>query len=344
MMVFLYALFYIFALIFEQSKNKVRILLLVCIVLALMAGFRNPDAWVDTPAYLLSFNEYTNDLQSWSKDDHPNGYSEYGFYFLGVIIKTFTSSNTIYLLCIAALSFIFLYKDFKRYCYYPLLGVCAYIARFYLARNFIQIRAGLSYAIVLWAVQYITTRDWKRYFFWIFVAYQFHSSALIAVPLYFLCLLKLNKKQIFLGIILAFLIGGPGAGLVQSYVTDASSDLDVATTYVTEEYLSELGLRNPMIYFQLFFLWMYTRWESRLRTTIPDYYTIRTAYFYSTFILISMSVYTALSGRTSSMFSTLEMAIIPSIIETFNKRNRIIAYIGLGMGLTAIFYMNYYGH
>jgi len=69
---------------------------------------------------------------------------------------------------------------------------------------------------------------------------------------------------------------------------------------------------------------------------------MRTAYFYSTFILISLSMYTALSGRTSSMFSTLEMAIIPPIINTFYKNARWIAYMGMGVVFVAIFYMNEY--
>ena len=95
-----------------------------------------------------------------------------------------------------------------------------------------------------------------------------------------------------------------------------------------------------MIYFQLAVLYFYTENENVLKYTSEDYYTMRTAYFYSTFILISVSMYTALSGRTSSMFSTLEMAIIPAILNTFSKRNRSIGYVGLGIVLSAIFYMN----
>lgn len=343
-MIFLYIFFYLFALYAERLKepNKRNVLIVVCLVLTLMAGFRDQFYWADTDSYVYSFKFYTNPLKEWSRTDVPLGYSEYGFYFLGVIFKTFSTNETGYLTFIAALSFIFMYKCFRKYCYYPLFGVCAYIARFYTGRNFVQIRAGLSYAVVLWAVQYITKRDWKRYFLWVLIAYQFHHSAILAVPLYFLCLVKVKRWHIFLGIIVAFIIGGiftePMRVLVANYVTD----MDMATTYLGKGFQRELGLGNPVIYFQLAILFIYTINERVLKYTSEDYYTMRTAYFFSTFILISCSMYTTLSGRTSSMFATLEMAIIPTIINAFYKKNRWIAYIGMGIVLSAIFYMNEY--
>lgn len=341
-MILLYIFFYLFALFAEQLKevDKRNVLIVSCVVLTFLAGFRNPDHWADTDVYVDSFLDYTNPIYEWSQADLPHGYSEYGFYFLGVIFKTFSSDVTAYLTFIAALSFIFMYKNFRRYCYYPLFGVCAYIARFYTARNFIQIRAGLSYAIILWAVQYVTKRDWKRYFFWVFIAYQFHHSALLAVPLYFLCMVRIKKWHIVFGIALAFVLGGVFTGQIRALVAEYANDVESVSTYVTSSYQREWGLTNPVIYFQLAILYVYTRYEDKLKSTSEDYYTMRTAYFYSTFMLISLSMYTALSGRTSSMYSTLEMAIIPTIINTFYKNTRWIAYIGMGVMLSAIFYMN----
>ena len=267
-----------------------------------------------------------------------------GFYYIGVVVKTFTSNVAIYFLVVALLSFFFLYKAFDKYCLYPIFGVCAYISRFYLARNFIQIRAGLSYAIILVAVQYITNKDWKRYFAWVFVAYLFHHSAIIAVPVYFLCMLDIKKKHIVMGTIIAFIIAGFYSNIIRVMVADYAVDLDVGTTYIQQEYQREWGLSNPMIYFQTFLLLVYTFTEDRMKLTTSHYLTIRNAYFYSTLILITLSCYTALSGRVSSQFATLEMVIIPSIAYSFAKKDRWIAYLGMGAALTAIFYLNYYGH
>ena len=346
MILFLYIVFYLFALYAEglQSRNKRYWLMAICIVLAFLAGTRD-FSWNDTMVYVDSFLNYTPTLPEVTQFSHPFGYSEMGFYFIGVVVKTFTSNVTVYFLVVALLSIFFLYKAFDKYCLYPIFGVCTYVSRFYFPRNFMQIRAGLSYAIILMAVQYITTKDWKRYFAWVFVAYLFHHSAIIAVPLYFLCMVEIKKKHIVIGTIVAFIIAAFYSNVVRSFVADSVTDLTVMDeTYIQAEYQREWGLSNPMIYFQTFLLLLYTFTENRMRLTTSHYITIRNAYFYSTLILITLSCYTALSGRVSSMFSTLEMVIIPSVAYSFMKRDRWIAYLGMGAALTAIFYLNYYGH
>ena len=344
MIIFLYIVFYLFALYAEglQSRNKRYCMMVICIVLSFLAGARDLT-WADTGVYVESFLDYTPSFSELTPYSLPYGYGEMGFYYIGVIVKSFTSNAFVYLLVIALLSFFFLYKAFNKYCLYPIFGVCAYISRFYLARNFMQIRAGLSYAIILMAVQYITKKDWKRYFAWVFVAYFFHHSAIIAVPLYFLCMLDIKKIHIVLGTVFAFIVAALYSKVIQVWVANYAEDLN-AVTYVQEQYQREWGLSNPMIYFQTFLLMIYTFTEDRMRLTTSHYITIRNAYFYSTVILIILSCYTALSGRVSSMFATLEMVIIPSIAYSFMKKDRWIAYLGMGAALTAIFYLNYYGH
>lgn len=342
MILFLYIAFYLFALYAEglQSRNKRYWLIAICIVLAFLAGTRD-FSWADTGIYVESFVNYTPTFSELTQYSQPFGYSEMGFYYIGVVVKTFTSNVTFYFLVVAALSFFFLYKAFDKYCLYPVFGVCAYISRFYIARNFCQIRAGLSYAIILMAVQYITKKDWKRYFAWVFVAYLFHHSALIAVPLYFLCMLDIKKKHIVIGTVFAFIIAAFYSNVIRSMVADSVSDLTVMDeTYIQEEYQREWGLSNPMIYFQTFLLMVYTFTENRMRHTTSHYIAIRNAYFYSTLLLIILSCYTALSGRVSSQFATIEMVIIPSIAYSFAEKNRSIAFLGMGAALIAIFYLN----
>lgn len=340
--VIIYLALYLFALYadsLEKEWQKHFLLVATCLVLVYLIGIRDTERWPDTPVYVMSFLDFTPPFSELTSDDGPFGYTEMGFYYIGVFVKTFTSNVTIYLMFVGLLSFLFLYKSFQTYCMYPLLGVCAYVSRFYVARNFIQIRAGLSYAIVLVAVQYITNRDWKRYFGLIFIAYQFHQSALIAVPLYFLCLFDLKKKHIVIGVGIAFVIALFFSNTVRALVADNASDLEVSS-YVSVEYQRKWGLSNPMIYFQVFLLMFYTFAEKRIQESNPHYITIRNAYFYSTLILITLSCYTALSGRTSSMFSTLEMAIIPSLAYAFSEKDRKFAFIVMGMALTTIFFLN----
>ena len=149
----IFFLFYIVAVAFEQKgyKNKNAFLAVACFIFAFFAGIRDL-AWADTGVYALSFMYHTPDLFDFSFLDKPYGYSEKGFYFLQVIVKTLIDNYQIFFLIVSFLTFYFLYKDFKQYSIFPLVGLCAYISRFYIGRGFMQIRAGIAYAILMFSI------------------------------------------------------------------------------------------------------------------------------------------------------------------------------------------------
>lgn len=346
-MVVLFFIFFFFSVALEiqgNEKNRNILLILACVVLAIGAGFRDVEFWPDTLVYALSFSEYTPTLDNFSFSDIPFGYREKGFYLLQVIVKTFVDNVTVFFLVVSSISFYFLYKDIKHYSIFPLIGLCAYIARFLIGRNFIQIRAGIAYVILLLSIKYIFEKDWKRYFLIVFVAWLFHRSCIIAIPLYFVCnWIHVKKWHIYLALIFSFLVGIFGQEVIHSLVEDNASDLSVGDRYIEaggeENQVKGLGMRNPMIYFQCFILLTYTLLEKKIAPLNKYYYVIRNAYLYSTMILICFCSYRVLSARTSSLYATLEFSIIPSLIFMFNKKNRVFAFIITGIILTIIFDM-----
>lgn len=341
-MLIVYIIFLLFCILISNSKaeQKSIILAIACIVLSFGIGYRDL-VWADTIGYKYFFEQYTNDLFNYSISDKPFGYSEKGFYFLGVLVKTFTDNYQIYFLFIGALSMLFLYKDLQKYSIYPLIGLCAYIARFFMNRNLVQIRSGLAYLIIIWGIKYIYEKKMWHYIILVALCSLIHFSAWIALPLYFICnWIHLNKKVIVWGLIIAFIIGGFFQGPISAFVIDNAYDLSVSN-YTQGEYITKAkGLANPMIYFQTFLLLTYTFLESKLVPMTKYYYIIRDGYFYSTLILICFCSFTALSGRTSTMFATLEFAIIPSLVYLFEKKERNFALLIMAVLLIGI--MNLY--
>ena len=65
------------------------------------------------------------------------------------------------------------------------------------------------------------------------------------------------------------------------------------------------------------------------------------AYLYSTLTLILFCNYTALSGRTSTMFATVEMFILPFIGQSISKKYRVIYYFVLGFVFIYFFVSKY---
>lgn len=312
--------------------------------MALIAGSRGLE-FSDTGAYTYAFQNEAPTLANYSILSKSMYYDESGFFLLAVLVKTFTSSPRVYLLIVALITMFIMCINDKKYSVYPFIGLCVYVARFYMGRDFIQIRASISYAILFWAIQYIYEKKIVLYFLWVFIAYQFHHSAVVAIPLYFLCnWIELNKWHIVVGLIVAFIIGGVYPDVVRLYVEDNASDLNISADYTTggtEAYVEGKGLLNPLIYFQCAILLLYTYYEELLAPQNKYYYVLRTGYFYSTLILIVFCTYAVLSGRTATIFATLEMAIIPSLLGIVNSQNRNLAYFIIGVAVTGIFTMNY---
>jgi hypothetical protein len=325
----------------DKPETQKKMFLFACVLLAFFAGIRNPDKWADTLVYKVDFEDFTKPIFDFSLNDPINGYSEMGFHFLGYIVKTFTGNFIVYLLFISVLTFFLLYKSLDKYCIFPLLGLCDYVARFLFNRNFIQIRSGLAIAVIIFGLQYAYKRQWLKYFIVVGIAYLFHHSSLLAIPFYFFNLIKFKKSHIVIGLCLAAILAATVAPSISTYVDNWSEDLQY-TTYVQGIYKeAALGLRNPMIYFQMFVLLLFTFNERRLKKISPYYYVLRNGYFYSTLILVFFCDYTALSGRTSTIFATFEMFIIPMFVMLFSKKNRFLSYVGIGLVLTAIFILKY---
>ncbi len=326
--VFFYVIVIILVEIRFRGKYQKALLILTCIVLTFLIGFR--DHWPDEDVYILAFNKVPS-LWGFSFGLQPSGYVEKGYYLLASFIKTIYNDSRFYLIAMGGLSMFLLYKSLQKYCIIPLIGLCDYIARFLLNRDFTQMRSSLAILLIVLALKYVQEKKIWHYMAVLFVAYQIHHLALIAVPFYFLCMVKFKKWHIVVGIILAMILSQTIAGFISGTVDQYSTDLNYATytqgTYVTQA----LGLRNPMIYFQIFILLMFTFSDKVLRCKSKYYELFKTGYFYSTLILIFFCNYTALSGRTSTVFASLEMFILPMITMTWQRKNRIIYYIGIGI-------------
>lgn len=299
-----------------------------CVTITFLIGLRHD--WPDEGVYIEAFNRAPLAYQfNWSIVE-PYGYAEKGYLLLASIIKTFIDNPTVYLILMGGASMYLLYKSLNKYCIFPLLGLCDYIGRFLLNRDFTQMRSSLVILIIILAMKYIKEKRLGMYLIVIFVAYQFHHMALIGLPLYFLYKLRLNRFSIIVGLMFAFLLSQTLASSIQSTVDLYSEDLQY-TTYTEGDYVEQsLGLRNPMIYFQIFILLLFSHFEPQLRKKLEYFDLYRWAYFYSTLFLIFFCNYTALSGRTSTMFATVEMFILPYILNEFKgyKRYAFIAFMG----------------
>lgn len=327
------------------TKKRASWLVILFLSVVIMIGVRNPHAWIDTVTYGKSFMNTTKTLLTFSFSDKPYGYTEKGYYFLCVIAKTISNTYFFYFSFIGFLSMFFIFKSLQKFCLMPFLGFFIYAGRFLLGRDFNQVRGGLAIAILIFATVYLTRRKVWHYLACILIAYTIHTSALIAIPFYLINLYKFKKWHIYVGLVLAFLIAGFFGSTVKSLVSGSEWVQQLARSYVDDDSVKAWAndLTNPMIYYQCLVLITFTILEKRLSRMSAHYYTLRNAYFYSTLLLIILCQYGIVASRTSTIFATYEIIIIPMIILTFKRTQRLIPYFILFLFNTVFFIKNWPG-
>ena len=336
-----FALFYVACTCLSSVKEKwqERYLVLFLCVFTFLIGTR--VGWPDQGVYQIAFSEAPLPWEiDWFGEIY--GYAEHGYLLLASIVKLAYNSATFYFLAMGGLSMFLLYKGLKKYCAIPLLGLCDYAGHFLLNRDFQQMRSSLAILLLILAIKLIHDRKLVAYMLVVLLAYQFHHLSLIGIPLYFLYKLRIGPISIIVSIVMAMLFSQLLAGSISGVVDSYSQDLNY-DTYVHGEFVEEaLGLRNPMIYFQILILMVYTFMEPLLASKNKFYHLMRWAYFYSTLILIFFCNYTALSGRSSTVFATCEMFMLPSIAMGLGKGKRFVFYVIVGGVLTYFFWNKYH--
>jgi len=340
-MLIAFAVYYFFCIFLFEKKDKSQqgVLIFTLIILTFMIGFRG--MWPDKGAYLRAFQAAPT-IDQWGRDVNIVSYSEAGYFYLAGLVKTIWNNEVFYLTCMGAISMCLLYRTLNALCAIPLLGLCDYIARFLLNRDFTQMRSSLAILIIILGIKFIYERKIWKYSLCILIAYQFHHMALIGLPFYFFNWFKYKKWHLIVGIIMAMILSQTFAVAISGFIDQFDNDLNI-TTYTTGDYVEQaLKLRNPMIYYQIGVLMVFAYCEKWLKGSSKYYYLYRNAYFYSTLILIFFCNYTALSGRTSTLFATCEMFILPMIANLLpNKSYRNLFYFGTGIVLFYFFYSKY---
>ena len=341
-----FALFFVFAIWLDFSqislRKKQQVVIIIFVLLTFLVGIRNPLLWSDSYGYQVVFNEDTKTLATFSFHDTPRAYTEFGFYLLGVVLKSVYNNSTFYFVGISCLSFYFLYKFDKEYCMFPMIALCVYMGRFLGGRNMIQIRAGLAIPIVLLATKYAANQKIWKFLLVIAVGYYLHHSALMALPLYFINKVKISQKMICLSLAFSFGIALFLGGFIKSFITNFDLANELAGSYIQEgsEKAYSNSLLNPMIYYQSIILLIFTLNEKSLKPYMKYYYTIRNGYFYSTILLILLYQFAILAARTSTIFATYEMCMVPMFLLLF-KRHKNLSIAILLFVYISFFYMNW---
>jgi hypothetical protein len=323
--------------VLEKYRIKQIIFILIGILLFYFAAFREIGADYDSRNYKSLFD--TSDKLGLIRIEPT-------FLFFSWIIHKYLFNNIYILFAIYALLGI----TFKLYAIRSLsqfwaLSLFIYISNFFLLHEMTQIRAGVAAGILLLAIKPLYEKNFKHFFLLTCIAFLFHYSALLILPLYFINTKKIKSYYYISAILIVYILHffNIHFSIILDFIPIPSIQykLLIYKKYVLLNMHNKIHVFNPFqvlhLIFCFIFLWKANAFQQKNKYSI----LLIKLYAIATFSLVALSDIPVLAFRVSEMLSISEIILIPHLIYMFKPRIltfALIFVVQLGVLLLNIFH------
>ena len=303
-------------------KNRAY-LALCCVELIFLAGLRGYTVGADTMSYLQSIDYYSKKplfILLEKKFASPFHY-ETGYLILTQMSAALGLGRTGFLFVVACLTYIPVFYAMSKYSQMPCISILCYFAFGMFSYSIGIYRQMIAISILLCGWRYVVERKFIRYMLVVALAMSFHTTAILAVTLYFLYGIKWER--------VIWLLPAVEIGLLffgRKIVVLATKLLPQYAGYLGSAYdlsggsYKMLLLLNVLLIASIVF---------RQKDSSSDNMVI-------TALILAVCVQTvgyamAIFGRMVPYFSTYIIFAIPSIIQGIDKKLRpfcILAAVG----------------
>ncbi len=177
-----------------REKRTITVFFLFLLALLVL---RDSHVGTDVHTYLNNFKSYCND--SWESvftvDDAS---SEFGFAILNKLIGVISENEQFFLAVIAVITVLPVIYLYRRESEKGLLTIAVFLVAGLFPMYFSGLRQCIAIALMVPAYYFAKNKKMILFFLMIFIAFTFHKSALVALPLYFLYNTKITKQHIVL--------------------------------------------------------------------------------------------------------------------------------------------------
>lgn len=226
---------------------------ILLLVLVVFSGFRDMIGGFDVYIYAEVY-EYRNNLIILI---FP--YFEIGFRLLYIALRSINEKREFMFFCMALLILCLHFITIKKHSKLLYFSIFIYFCKFYLF-TFIYLRQGLAMGIIWFSIPFILEKKYFKSLIIFSIAFCFHKSSLIFLPLLFIANRRLTGIQLISGIFLFLIVFiSPLNQLISSSLASAADSEKLAgyskkNSSVNVFYLVELSLFSWLaIAFRKFF-------------------------------------------------------------------------------------------
>lgn len=224
-----------------------------------------------------------------------------------------------------------------------LLSLLLYVSYYFMLHEVIQIRAGIASAFLLLAIRPIYERNGKLFLLFVLLAYLFHRSSIIILPLWFLRD-KPYKWILALAVPMAYLIHFSGLNLI-SVIPIPSIEQKFEAYQMLQKYGGEewgdvnvfnlVYLSKIVIFYILLLKYDVVEQANRYTPILMQIYAI------SLFCLPALAVIPVMAFRVSELLGIVDIILIPLLAHVFKERQigyALVVGIATTLFLISIYY------
>lgn len=284
------------------------------LILILFAGLRAYSVGTDTYAYLFAFKSYLENLKYTLI---PEDKTEEGYLMLQKLAASLSGDFTILLLLISSIVCTCIYISISKLSEKVWISVFVYLTMGFYTFFFNGARQGIAIAIYTLSFYFLLRKKFIYYTAIVLVAYLFHRSVLLAIPLYFLFHLKFSYKNLLLMVIVSFVA-----------ITNVGSFVEmgamVSSKYAGYDQGSTGGqlLTLFFIALALFFIVVRNRINERVRPTYDVYLNmlLTGTFVYVVVILSGINVETS---RLGMYFMITMIFLWPMVFDSVSRQDKL---------------------
>ena len=198
----------------NKFKKSVIFLAVVMLLLALVVGISDMLGGYDRYIYSELFDMLAEDY----RNEHVNLRSspiflqypkELGYTYLNLAISTIIQNRYIFILIVTFIIYTLLFVSFKEYFENYPFGLILFLGLWFFF-SFTYLRQVLAASVGFLSVRYVIQRKSIKFFLLVALAFSFHNSAIILLPLYFFPTKKVSRDIVLIIMAACLLLGASG--------------------------------------------------------------------------------------------------------------------------------------
>lgn len=194
----------------DDPSKEGQILIFMMIFLALFVGLSDMLGGYDRYIYGELFDGVADNINHKWPVTIANIFdlysSEKGYGFYNVLVGCITENRYIFIMITTFVIYTLLFVSIYKYCNSYPFAVMLFLGLWFFF-TFTYLRQAMGATVAWLGIQYIAKRNLKMFLLIMFIAYTFHNSALIFLPMYFIPVRKFDRRDVMVFMAIVFILG-----------------------------------------------------------------------------------------------------------------------------------------